>query len=280
MRRAKRSETQSAQLYSVEDQRRDEARDEYLERVRIAAERGEFTLYYQPQFDLATLRTTGLEALLRWQHPDEGLISPGEFLSLVVECGLMPTVSRWVLREAVAFNKQLAEEGILDVPVAVNIGPEIFEDRGFADLVAQVLDDHGAAADRLEIEITEATAITDPAQVAVNARALRSLGVGIAIDDFGTGFSSLKRLRLADFSKLKIDRTFVSLLPGDGRDQAVIAGLLDLAGGLDMQVVAEGIETEEQLRTLRTLGCRYGQGFWYGRPMAEDVLRAWIGLPR
>ncbi|HVX55241.1 putative bifunctional diguanylate cyclase/phosphodiesterase [Nocardioides sp.] len=280
MRRAKRSETQSAQLYSVEDQRRDEARDEYLERVRIAAERGEFTLYYQPQFDLATLRTTGLEALLRWQHPDEGLISPGEFLSLVVECGLMPMVSRWVLREAVAFNTQLAAEGLLDVPVAVNIGPEIFEDRGFVDLVTDVLDNHGMAADRLEIEMTEATAITDPAQVAANARALRSLGVGVAIDDFGTGFSSLNRLRLAEFSKLKIDRTFVSLLPGDARDQAVIAGLLDLAGGLDMQVVAEGIETEEQLRALRMLGCRYGQGFWYGRPMAEDVLRAWIGMPR
>jgi EAL domain-containing protein (putative c-di-GMP-specific phosphodiesterase class I) len=136
------------------------------------------------------------------------------------------------------------------------------------------------AADRLEIEMTEATAITDPAQVAANARALRSLGVGVAIDDFGTGFSSLNRLRLAEFSKLKIDRTFVSLLPGDARDQAVIAGLLDLAGGLDMQVVAEGIETEEQLRALRMLGCRYGQGFWYGRPMAEDVLRAWIGMPR
>jgi diguanylate cyclase (GGDEF)-like protein len=280
MRRAKRAATQQPQLYSVEDQRRDEARDEHLERVRVAAERGEFTLYYQPEFELGTLRTTGLEALLRWQHPDEGLVSPEEFLSLIVECGLMPAVSRWVLREAVAFNVQLAAEGLLDVPIAVNIGPEIFEDRGFVDLVAQVLDEYGMAPDRLEIEITEATAITDPAQVAANARALRSLGVGLAIDDFGTGFSSLKRLRLADFSKLKIDRTFVRLLPGDVRDQAVIAGLLDLAGALDMEVVAEGIETEEQLRTLRMLGCRHGQGYWYGRPMAEDVLRAWIGMPR
>lgn len=280
MRRAKRSATQQAQLYSVEDQRRDEARDEYLERVRLAAERHEFTLYYQPQFELTTLRTTGLEALLRWHHPEEGLLSPGEFLSLVAECGLMPTVSRWVLHEAVALNTQLIEEGILDVPVAVNIGPEIFEDRGFVDLVTQVLAEHGMAADRLEIEITEATAITDPAQVAANASALRSLGVGIAIDDFGTGFSSLRRLRLADFSKLKIDRTFVSLLPGDIRDQGVITGLLDLANVLDMDVVAEGIETEEQLRTLRRLGCREGQGYWHGRPMAEDVLRAWIGMQR
>lgn len=280
MRHAKRSATQQAQLYSVEDQRRDEARDEYLERVRIAAERHEFTLYYQPQFELTTLRTTGLEALLRWHHPEEGLLSPGEFLSLVAECGLMPTVSRWVLREAVACNAQLAAEGLLDVPVAVNIGPEVFEDREFVDLVTGVLADHGMAADRLEIEITEATAITDPAQVAANARALRSLGVGVAIDDFGTGFSSLRRLRLADFSKLKIDRTFVSLLPGDTRDQGVITGLLDLASGLDMDVVAEGIETEEQLRTLRRLGCRQGQGYWHGRPMAEDVLRAWIGLQR
>jgi len=280
MRHAKRSATQQAQLYSVEDQRRDEARDEYLERVRLAAERHEFTLYYQPQFELTTLRTTGLEALLRWHRPEEGVLSPGEFLSLVAECGLMPTVSRWVLHEAVACNAQLAAEGLLDVPVAVNIGPEIFEDRDFVDLVTQVLADHGMAPDRLEIEITEATAITDPAQVAANARALRALGVGVAIDDFGTGFSSLRRLRLADFSKLKIDRTFVSLLPGDTRDQGVITGLLDLASGLDMDVVAEGIETEEQLRTLRRLGCRQGQGYWHGRPMAEDVLRAWIGLQR
>ena len=277
MRRAKRSEKQGAQLYSLENQRWDEARDEHLERVRAAAERHEFTLHYQPQFDLVTLQVTGLEALLRWEHPDVGLISPGEFLSLVAECGLMPTISRWVLREAVALNARLAAEGVLDVPIAVNIGPEIFEDRGFVDLVCEVLADSGMPADRLEVEITEATAITDPPQVAANARALRALGVGIAIDDFGTGYSSLKRLRLANFSKLKIDRTFVRPLPGSTRDQTVIGSLLDLAGGLDMQVVAEGIETEEQLRILKVLGCRYGQGFWYGRPMPEDVLHAWIG---
>lgn len=278
MRRAKRSATLEPQLYSLEVQRGREARDEHLERIRAAAERDEFTLYFQPQFDLATLRTTGLEALLRWQHPDQGIISPGEFLSLLAECGLMPTVSRWVLREAAAMNAQLAAEGILDVPVAVNIAPEVFEARDFVDVVSQALDESGMPADRLEIEITEATAITDPGQVAANVRALRSLGVGIAIDDFGTGLSSLKRLRLADFSKLKINRTFVSLLPGDARDETVIGGLLDLAGGLDMQVVAEGIETEEQLRILRRLGYRYGQGYWYGRPMPEDALRVWIGV--
>jgi EAL domain-containing protein (putative c-di-GMP-specific phosphodiesterase class I) len=253
---------------------------EQLERIRAAVEGHELTLHLQPEFDLETLQTTGLEALLRWQHPDVGIIPPGEFLPLVVECGLMPTVSRWVLREAIALNTRLIAAGILDVPVAVNIGPEIFEDGCFVDLVRQVLEDHDMAADRLEIEITEATAITDPAQVAANACALRALGVGVAIDDFGTGFSSPRRLRLANFSKLKIDRTFVSVLPGTARDRSVIVGLLELADGLDMHVVAEGIETEEQLRTLRMLGCRYGQGFWYGRPMAEDALRAWVDTKR
>jgi EAL domain-containing protein (putative c-di-GMP-specific phosphodiesterase class I) len=280
MRRGRRSATQTVHVHSVEAQHREETRDERLERLRAAVEGEQFTLHFQPQFDLRTLKTTGLEALLRWHHPDQGVVSPSEFLPLIVECGHMPAVGRWVLREAVSANMRLFADGVLDVPVAVNVDAEIFEDAGFVAEVSDVLDEHGMPANRLEVELTEGAAIAEPAQLAANARALRALGVTVAMDDYGTGFSSLKRLRSANFNKLKIDRAFVSTLPGGRRDQAVIAALLDLADGLDLQAVAEGIETQEQLRTLRALGCRYGQGYLYGRPMAEDVLRTWVDRQR
>lgn len=278
MRHAKRMESPQPQWYTFEDERREEDRYQRLEQIRDAVERDELALHYQPQFDLSTLQMTGMEALLRWQHPEHGLLAPGQFLPLLVASGLMPTVSRWVLREAVAMNTRLAAARILPVPVpvAVNMGARAFEDPGFVDFVHEVLAEHHMPAERLEVEITETTAVTDPEQVGVNARALRALGVGVGIDDFGTGFSSLQRLRLANFSTLKIDRTFVSLLPGGARDQSLITGLLDLAGGLNMHTIAEGIETRGQLESLRVLGCRSGQGFWYARPMPEGDLCAWI----
>jgi len=247
------------------------------ERIRAAVERGEFALHYQPQFDLSTLRPTGLEALLRWRHPDVGLIGPAEFLPALRECGLMPTLTRWTLREAIDLNARLTATGTLNVPIAVNIGTEIFEDRDFVGLVSHLCDERGLAPDRVEVEVTETTAITDPAQVTANVSALRLLGVGVAIDDFGTGFSSIERVTLANFSKLKIDRSFVGALPGGITDRAAITNLLDLAQRLGMKVVAEGIETAAQLRFLRMLGCRYGQGYFYSRAMPEPILHSWIG---
>lgn len=280
MQRGRRAETSQAQIYSREDQGYDEEQLEFYRRLQAALDRDEFTLHYQPQFDLTTLETTGLEALIRWKHPDGGLIPPQEFLPLLAACGLMPAVTRWVLREAIAANVGLIRDGIIDVPVGVNVSPEDFEDPGFVDLISDVLAEHGLPPNRLEVEVTEATAIIDPSQVAANAQALHDLGVGVAIDDFGTGFSSLKRLRLTRFSKLKIDRAFVAALPGDGNDQAVITALLDLADGLTMDAVAEGIESKVQLVNLRRLGCRFGQGFWYAKPLSEEELRSWVRTSR
>lgn len=279
MYQAKRSGETSVQMFDRDMQRRDAEKYQLIDRLRDAVERREFVLHYQPQFDLTTLQVTGLEALVRWEQPGRGLVPPGEFIPTMLECGLMPTLGRWVLREAAETNARLRAEGLLDVSMAVNICPGLFGDPLFADLVIDVLTEFDLPADRLELEIIETIEITDSAQVAANVRRLRELGVGIAMDDFGTGFSSIQQLRSASFSKLKIDRSFVGLLPGDVSDQAIVTAMLDMADGLGMQAIAEGVETREQWALLRRQGCRYGQGFWYGRPMSERQLRHWLAVP-
>jgi len=216
---------------------------------------------------------------VRWHHPERGLVPPGQFLPALIDSGLMPSLGRWVLCEAAAANARLIAAGLLDVPMAVNICPQLFGAPGFVELVTRVLSTHDLDPDRLELEIIETTAIDDSVQVAANVRDLRALGVGIAMDDFGTGFSSLAQLRAASFSKLKIDQTFVGLLPGEVSDQAIVTAILDLADGLGMQAIAEGVETKEQWSLLRRQGCRFGQGYWYGRPMGEEQLRSWVGTP-
>jgi len=279
MYQAKRSGETSVQMFDAELRLRDAAKYQLIDRLREAVECREFVLHYQPQFDLTTLQVTGLEALVRWDHPVRGLVGPGDFIPTMLECGLMPALGRWVLREAAEVNARLRADGVLDVSMAVNICPMLFGDPSFADLVIDVLDEFDLPADRLELEIIETIEITDSAQVAANVRQLRELGVGIAMDDVGTGFSSIQQLRSASFSKLKSDRSFVGLLPGDVSDQAIVTAMLDMADGLGMQAIAEGVETREQWALLRRQGCRYGQGFWYGRPMPEHGLRDWLATP-
>ena len=233
--------------------------------------------YYQPLVDLSTGRIAGFEALVRWPHPERGMISPGEFIPVAEETGLIGAVGGLMLRRACMDAAQWPD----DVRVAVNLSPLQFR---VGDLLAQVMDtlkETGLAATRLELEITETLVLEKSSQVLATLHALRSLGVRISMDDFGTGYSSLSYLRSFPFDKIKVDQSFVRDLGSDRDAQAIVRAIVSLGKGLGVTITAEGVETESELSCLRTEGCHEGQGFLFSRarPNAEIVglLRAQRG---
>jgi diguanylate cyclase (GGDEF)-like protein/PAS domain S-box-containing protein len=247
-----------------------------VNRLRKAILLEQFELHYQPQFDLRSMRISGLEALLRWRDGDRGLVPPGDFIPVALEYGLMPDIGRWVLRQACGDNAWLIGQGLLDVRVAVNICALLFGQPEFVPQVRRVLRDTGLPGERLELEITEDIAMDDFARVSQHVGELNSAGVRVAMDDFGTGYSSLGRLKGLAFDSLKIDRSFVAGLPDDASGQAIIRAILGIASSMQMQTVAEGIETREQLDHLRAAGCDQGQGFLFARPMPLAQLTEWL----
>ena len=235
--------------------------------LRQALAEGQFLLHYQPQFDLATGRMTGAEALLRWLHPSQGMISPGEFIPLCEETGLIVPVGEWVLRAACAQAAQWP-----GVRLAVNLSPIQVRCPGLVAVVAEVLRDTGMAAGSLDLEITEGTLLHDTAHTLETLGGIRALGVGIVLDDFGTGYSSLAYLRRFPFDKLKIDHGFVAHVKEDAGAAAIVRAVATLGRSLGMRVTAEGIETAAQLARLEELGCDEGQGYFLGRPMTGACL--------
>jgi len=235
--------------------------------LRRALAEGQFLLHYQPQFDLCTGRMTGAEALLRWRHPDQGMIPPSEFIPLCEETGLIVPVGEWVMRAACAQAARWP-----GVRLAVNLSPVQVRRPGLVALVAEVLRDTGMAAGSLDLEITEGTLLHDTAHTLETLGGIRALGVGIVLDDFGTGYSSLGYLRRFPFDKLKIDRGFVAHVVEDAGAAAIVRAVATLGRSLGMRVTAEGIETAAQLACLEELGCDEGQGYLLGRPMAGACL--------
>ncbi len=247
-----------------------------LTRLRQAIAGDALELHYQPQFDLATLRPCGLEALLRWNDEVHGTVTPGQFIPLAHKHGLMPTLNGWVLRRACADAGALLADGLLDTPVAVNISAHSINDLYFIQRVSDALRDSGLPPHLLELEVTEDMAVDFSPQALRNIAALREMGIALVMDDYGVGFSSLVHLRRLNFSKLKLDRSFVSALPASGEDASIVRTTLALGYELNLPIVAEGIETAEQLEFLRQHGCRMGQGYWYARPMPVPRLRDWL----
>lgn len=236
--------------------------------LRRALAEEQFTLHYQPQFDLGTRRLTGVEALLRWQHPDHGMILPDDFVPLCEETGLIAPVGEWALRTACAQAARWQK-----VRLAVNLSPVQLRWTGFVGLVEQVLRDTGLSPALLELEITEGMLLQDTPQTLKALGDLWALGVGIVLDDFGTGYSSLSYLRRFPFTKLKIDLGFVANVVEDAGTRAIVRAVAMLGRSLGMRVNAEGIETPAQLACLQALGCDEGQGFLLGRPVAPDRIR-------
>jgi EAL domain-containing protein (putative c-di-GMP-specific phosphodiesterase class I) len=240
-----------------------------LERaLRGALERKEFFIEYQPQAELSSCRIVGAEALLRWQHPERGLISPAQFISLAEETGLIIPIGEWVLHTACMQNKAWLDAGLQPIRISVNLSALQFRQKDMVDLVRKTLAATGLPPQYLELEITESMLIHDAEAVIAVVRDLHSMGVHLALDDFGTGYSSLSYLKRFRVHRLKIDQSFVRDINIDPDDAAISAAVISLGHALNMTVIAEGVETSDQSTFLAALGCDEVQGYYFGRPMA------------
>jgi len=239
--------------------------------LRHALSRQELRLHYQPKLSLATGRVVGVEALLRWESKEFGLVSPLSFIPLAEENRLIVPIGEWVLRTACQQQVAWQQQG-LDLNVAVNLSAVQFKSPDLIDRIAAVMAETGIRPDQLELELTESALVEQPDEVVRVLERLRGLGCGISIDDFGTGYSSLSYLKAFPVSVLKIDRSFVQDLADDSGDRAIAQSVVNMADNLGMQTVAEGVETPEQHEILRQIGCTFVQGFMYARPMTADQI--------
>jgi EAL domain-containing protein (putative c-di-GMP-specific phosphodiesterase class I) len=240
--------------------------------LRQALEHDELRVYYQPVHDLASGQVVGVESLVRWQHPQRGLVPPCEFIPVAEECGLIAAIDAWVLDQACRQMRQWLDDGVALDFVAVNLSSRLFGRDGLEQRVARALQESGLQPRHLELEVTESAIMQNIDQSVALLQRLRALGVQLAIDDFGTGYSSLMRLKRMPVQKLKIDQGFVAGLPGDAEDAAIARAIIALARSMGLSVVAEGIERPDQAAFLLDHACDFGQGYWYGRPQPADEL--------
>jgi diguanylate cyclase (GGDEF)-like protein/PAS domain S-box-containing protein len=240
------------------------------QQLRRALDAGELLLHYQPLVDLNARAVCGLEALVRWQHPEQGMRSPAEFIPVAEETGIILPLGEWVLAEALRQNRRWQEAGRPALPVSVNLSPRQFRQKSLVDTVRQLLADTGQPARLLELEITESTLMHDVDEALEKLRELAAMGVRLAIDDFGTGYSSLNHLKRFPVHKLKIDQSFVRDLGIDWDDAAIVSAIVSLARALNLETLAEGVETDAQLAMLVNYGCHKFQGYLFSRPLAAD----------
>ncbi|MDY7063770.1 hypothetical protein PsexTeo8_01670 [Pseudomonas extremaustralis] len=265
-------------LYTEELTAHAQNRVEIAGELRRALQQEELRVYYQPVHDLHDGRLVGVEALVRWQHPERGLVPPGEFIPIAERTGLIADIDGWVMNQACRQMCQWLADGVPVRFVAVNVSSRLFARRELYEQVAKVLRDTGLDPTFLELEVTESAVMDDPEVALEQLHRLRELGLRLAIDDFGTGYSSLLRLKRLPVQKLKIDQGFVAGLPWDEDDAAIVRVVIALAKSMGMQVQAEGIEQVEQAQFLLDLACDMGQGYWFGRPMpAIDI--DWTNVP-
>ncbi len=232
----------------------------------------EFFLQYQPQWDMTSNRITGAEALLRWQSKDFGLMQPVEFITLIEDCGLIFSIGEWVLRTACLQANTWASAGYRDLKIAVNISGKQLKQPDFLEVAARALRESGVNPERIEFEFTESVIMEEAEKTIEILRELKKMGLLLSIDDFGTGYSSLNYLKNFPIDRIKIDRSFVVDLSSSSDDAAIVQAIISLAGVLRLKVIAEGIETKEQLDCLKKLGCHEMQGYLFGKPMSADEL--------
>jgi predicted signal transduction protein with EAL and GGDEF domain len=238
--------------------------------LRSALQKKELFLMYQPQMEIATGRVTGLEALLRWQHPELGLVPPDKFIRIAEHSGMIVPIGEWVLRTACSQARQWQDEGLPAVTVAVNVSAVQFRRQGFCDFIREVLAETGLAPQYLELELTESLLLANADVMLSVVQELKAIGLTLAIDDFGTGYSSFAYLRQFRVSKLKIDRLFVRDVAVSPDDAAITTAIISMAKSLSLKVIAEGVEDEAQLSFLRAHQCDEIQGYYFSRPLAVD----------
>ena len=249
--------------------------------LRHALEREEFLLHYQPKVDLQTGEITGVEALIRWQQTDRGLLFPSQFVAIAEDCGLILPIGRWVLREACRQARAWQDAGLPFKRISINVSAVEFRDKGFVEGVRTILSETGLEARYLDLELTEGVLMKDAESTAAVLRELKLLGVHLAVDDFGTGYSSLSYLQQFPIDVLKIDKSFVHQISGELSDSAIVSAIIEMGKSLKHRVIAEGIETGEQLAFLKARHCAEGQGYLFSRPVAAAQLAALLqtGIP-
>ena len=263
------------QVYSTEIDRHSTARLGMLGELRTALENHDLSLHYQPKADLRTGDVVGVEALLRWNHPERGNIPPDEFLPLAEQTGLMRVITQFVLDEALRQLSEWWHQG-LRVQTAVNVCARDLYDRRFAEMLQRSIERYDVPPRALMIEVTESVLMTDPARAASTLLSLASLGVGVSLDDFGTGYSSLVHLKRLPVSEVKIDRSFVMRMDVNEDDAAIVHSIIDLAGALGLRTVAEGVETRDAWDRLAIYGCDAAQGWYLSKAMPAEVATAWL----
>ena len=241
--------------------------------LRLALERDEFEIYYQPQVALPEGNLIGMEALLRWRHPERGLITPESFIRVAEERGLILPIGEWVLHTACRQIRAWQEEGFAPIPVSVNVSPLQFRSKDLPDIIRAALHESGLDSRYLELEITEGALMHDSGITNDNIRTLESMGLALSIDDFGTGYSSLSYLKRLPIAKVKVDRSFVGDIPGDEDDAAIVSAIIATAFSLKLDVIAEGVETAAQVAFLLAAGCDKAQGNYFSEPVPAGAFR-------
>ena len=264
-------------FFDAEHDRRAEARFVALGRVQEALDANEFVLHYQPKVDMRSAKVLGVEALLRWKHPEQGMVSPAHFLPLIENTALSTSVGNWVLQQGIEQLARWLRLG-LDITVSVNISARHLQEPLFAQHLAGLLSRHPSpVAHQLIIEVLETTALADIDYTCALMEECRALGVRFALDDFGTGYSTFTYLKRLPVDMLKIDRSFVTNMLSDRQDLAIVEGVIGLSQTFGCSVVAEGVETHEQAQRLIEIGCAVGQGNGIAAAMPADEVPAWVG---
>ena len=279
---AKETGRNNFQYFTAEMNAKVVARQSLEASLRRALEREEFLLHYQPKVDLNTGEITSVEALIRWQHPDRGLVSPAEFVPIAEDSGLIVPIGRWVLREACRQSRAWQDAGLPPIPTAVNVSSVEFRKTDFVESVQTILRETGLEARYLELELTEGVLMDDAKFTASVLQELKGMGIRLAADDFGTGYSSLSYLREFPIDILKIDRSFINQITADCDGSTIVDAIISMGKSLKHVVVAEGIETEEQRAYLQAHHCQEGQGYLFSRPLPVAQFAALLqaGIPQ
>ena len=243
--------------------------------LQVAIEQNQFVLHYQPKIDLVSNRICGVEALIRWQHPEEGLIFPDSFIPILEQNGLIKPLTRNVLKMALQQLTEWQQQGVT-LPIAINISAINLQDPSFPDQVLEIMRNFSVPASLLEMEITETALMQDPLRAIETVKKLCKIGIVISIDDFGTGYSSMAYLKQLVVAKIKVDKSFVIDMIKNENDNIIVRSTIDLAHNLGLTVVAEGVETQEAFDRLKSLGCDTAQGYHMGRPVAVDQMNEWL----
>lgn len=255
-------------------------RDDLLALLGQAIEKGEFEMFFQPEFSALDGRPIGIESLIRWRHPQRGLVAPAVFLAICEDSGLILPLGRWVLAEACKYHFRLVEAGWPGIPISVNVSASQFRDPALLDNLRELVAEHKLPAGAIELELPESVVMSDPDRAVEVTTAIRGLGLGLTIGDYGTGYTSMATLYRVPADRIKIDRSIVHGVPQDANNAALCRSIISLAHGKQLIVIAEGVEMSEEHDWLRGNGCDGVQGYLFARPAPfADMLRALGPLP-